>query len=237
MRKIRENRVPTKRLNRKLPVAVLIALLVLLVSAIGFAAMSIFGGMHEAFQLEKEEDDAFINDWSFEHKLELVEILQNAGVELNSEKLELVYGDELSQEEKDRVIMELLLERFPDDDGTKFLDVLGILVSEKGQIDYWTHEERAQLSAELYGDNLNEPGDWLYAVPRDDDLSEGAALEIAYDYYESTCGISRDQYGPCKSVVFRIFMDKPADYSLVADHAAARLRYTDGRERYHFYCQ
>ena len=208
MRKIRENRVPAKRLNRKLPVAVLIALLVLLASAIGFAAMSIFGGMHEAFQIEKEEGDAFINDWSFEHKLELVEILQNAGAELNSEKLELVYGDELSQEEKDRVIMELLLERFPDDDGTKFLDVLGILVSEKGQIDYWTHEERAQLSAELYGDTLNEPGDWLYAVPGDDDLSESEALEIAYDYYESTCGISRDQYGPHKAVAFEIYMDK-----------------------------
>lgn len=192
LHRFHKKHLPPKPNHNKLPIVAAVVLVLILIGTVAFAAMSLLGVFEEAFHIQAEEDGAFINDWTLEHKLELVDLIVNAGVSLDQEKLEPVYGDELTDEEKGELIIEVLMDRFPPIGGGWVIDPLSMLISEKGSYyDRWTHEERAWMNEQL-GVGLDGPGYKRYVIPTDDDLSEAKAYEIAYRYYEEEYGLSKD---------------------------------------------
>lgn len=189
MHRIREAQELSPRRTRKRTVAVAIVLALLLISAAAFAAMSLLGVFERSFEIEKEEAGAFIDDWSLEHQMELIELLSSVGEDLDAEKTALLYSTELSEEEKRDLAIEILEECYDLKGG--YIDTVSILLQEKGPIENWTHEERAWLS-EQQDVSLEHSSDIRYLVPTDHDLSEEDAYRIAYHYYEETLGLGID---------------------------------------------
>ncbi|MDO4370722.1 MAG: hypothetical protein Q4D43_05340, partial [Clostridia bacterium] len=167
MRRIRAAQEPPPRRVRKMPVAVAVALILLLISTVAIAAMSLLGVFERSFEIEQEEKGAFIDDWSVEHQIELIELLASAGEDLDEDKMALLYSDALSEDEKSALAVEILAERYDLNHGC--LETLSFLLQEKGPIENWTHEERAWLS-EQQNIVLEDEGDVRYLVPTDDDL-------------------------------------------------------------------
>lgn len=186
MRRIQEAQELPPRRARKMTVAIAIVLALLLISTAALAAMSLLGIFERSFEIEKEEDGAFIDDWSLEHQMELIELLSSVGEDLDEEKTALLYSDELSEEEKRDLAIEILEECYDLKGG--YIDTLSILWQEKGPIENWTHEERAWLS-EQQDITLKYEGDVKYLVPTDDDLPEEDAYAIAYEYYDEKLGL------------------------------------------------
>lgn len=186
MRRIREAEELPPHRPRKMTVAIAIVLALLLVSTVALAAMSLLGVFERSFEIEKEEDGAFIDDWGLEHQIELIELLSSVGEDLDAEKMAPLYSDELSEEEKSELAIEILEECYNLKGG--FIDTLSILWQKKGPIENWTHEERAWLS-EQQDVTLVYEGDVRYLVPTDDDLPEEDAYAIAYQYYDEKLGL------------------------------------------------
>lgn len=186
MRRIQEAQELPPHRPRKLTVAIAIVLVLLLVSTAALAEISLLDVFERSFEIEKEEDCAFIDDWSLEHQMELIDLLSNAGEDLNAEKTALLYSNELSEEEKSDLAVEILEECYDLKGG--YIDTVSILWQEKGPIENWTHEERAWLS-EQQDITFERSGDMRYLVPTDHDLSEEDAYAIAYQYYEKTLGL------------------------------------------------
>ena len=176
---------------RKMPLAVAIAMILMLIGAVAFAAMSFLGVIDQIFDIQEEEQVEAIDKWSFEHKMEVVNLLLEHGTDFDEEMLMQLYDDELTEEEKGDLIIEMLKKRFPPTDDYWYVTTLGILLSEKGDIKQWSHADRAWLSEQM-NMPFNEVGDVRNVVPTEDDLSEAEAYEIAYQYYEKTYGLSLD---------------------------------------------
>lgn len=97
MRRIREAEELPPHRPRKMTVAIAIVLALLLVSTVALAAMSLLGVFERSFEIEKEEDGAFIDDWSLEHQIELIELLSSVGEDLDAEKTALLYSDKIGR--------------------------------------------------------------------------------------------------------------------------------------------
>ena len=206
MRRIRAAQEPPPRRVRKMPVAVAVALILLLISTVAIAAMSLLGVFERSFEIEQEEKGAFIDDWSVEHQIELIELLANAGEDLDEDKMALLYSDALSEDEKSALAVEILAERYDLNYGC--LETLSFLLQEKGPIENWTHEERAWLS-EQQNIVLEDEGDVRYLVPTDDDLPEKDAYAIAYRYYDETLGLGRECFDTARqSATFGEVLDE-----------------------------
>ena len=189
MRRIQGSHELPPRRVKKMTVVVAIVLALLLISTVAVAAMSLWGVFERSFEIEQEETGMFIEDWSMEHQMELIELLTSIGEDLDAEKTALLYSDELSDEEKKELVVEILSECY--DLNSEFIDTLSILLHKKGPIENWTHEERAWLS-EQQNVTLSYEGDVRYLVPTDDDLPEEEAYAIAYQYYDETLGLGRE---------------------------------------------
>ncbi len=191
MRRVREaEHVPAPRV-RKVPVVVVAVLVLLLIGTVAVAAMTLLGVFERSFEIQREEGAVLIRDWSMEHKMELIELLASVGEDLDAEKMELLYSDTLSEEEKGELAIEILEECYDLKGG--YIETLDILMREKGPIEYWTHEERAWFSEQI-GVTFEYIGDMRFLVPTDRDLSEEDAYAIAYKYYEETLGLGPEYF-------------------------------------------
>lgn len=183
----------TRKPARKMPLAVAIAMVLMLIGAVAFAAMSFLGVIEHLYSIEEKEQEAAISEWSFEHKMEVVDLLVGNGIIFNEEMLMQVYDDELSETEKSSLIDQMLMERFPEDYWS--VTALGILVHEKGYPHQWTHEERVWYES-LIDSPMEEVGNWRYILPTENDLPEEEALEITYQYFYDNYGLNRDCFDP-----------------------------------------
>lgn len=181
----------TRKPARKMPLAVAIAMVLMLIGAVAFAAMSFLGVIEHLHSIEEKEQEMAISEWSFEHKMEVVDLLVSSGTVFNEEMLMQVYSDELSEEEKSTLIDDMLMERFQNDYWS--VTTLGILFHEKGYPQYWTHEERVWYN-DLIGLSLDELHDSRYVLPTENDMSEEEALEIAYQYFLDNYDLTPDDF-------------------------------------------
>lgn len=178
---------------RKMPLAVAVALVLLLIGAVAFAAMSFLGVIDQIFSIQQVEKNEEISEWSFEHKMEVVNLLSESNVDFNEEMLMQIYSDELTDEEKDAIIVEMLEEFVTVGDNYWGVTTVGILIAEKGMTHTWTHEERAWYG-ERFGMPMDEAGAHRYVMPTEEDMSEEEAFEIAYQYYYDNYGLTSDCY-------------------------------------------
>ena len=189
MHRIQNAQQPRVRRMRKGAIIAVAVLVLMLIGTIAIATMSLMGVFERSFEIEQEEEALFIDDWSLDHQIELIELLLSVGEDLNVEKTEQLYSDDLTEEEKSELAVDILEECYNLNGG--YLDTLSLLVQKKGPIVKWTHEERAWLSEQL-NTKLEYVGDVRFLVPTESDLSEEEAYEIAYQYYEETLGLGRE---------------------------------------------
>lgn len=202
----------TRKPARKMPLAVAIALILMLIGAVAFAAMSFLGVFEQIYQISEEEQVDEINDWTFEHKMELLNLLVENGTIFDDEMLMQVYDDELNDEEKGDIIVEMLKKRFTPDDDYWAITALDLLFSEKGLPRQWTHEERVWYH-DLIGYPSEEADYWHYVLPTESDMPEEEAIEIAYQYFYDNYDLTRDHFDLEQQYVY--FSEMPEDGNLL----------------------
>lgn len=185
----------TRKPARKMPLAVAIAMILMLIGAVAFAAMSFLGVIEHLYSIEEKEQVEEIESWSFEHKMEVVDLLVEAGTDFDQEMLMQIYGDELTEEEKGDLIIEMLQKRFTPSKGNWTVTTFSMLIAEKGFVHQWTHEERAWFEEQI-DRPMDEWGSERYVLPTEDDMPEEEALQIAYQYYYDNYGLTRDCFDP-----------------------------------------
>lgn len=211
MHRIQNAQQPRVRRMRKGAIIAVAVLVLMLIGTIAIAAMSLMGVFERSFEIEQEEEALFIDDWSLDHQIELIELLLSVGEDLNVEKTEQLYSDDLTEEEKSELAVDILEECYNLNGG--YLDTLSLLLQKKGSIEDWTHEERAWLSEQL-DIKFECVGDTKYLVPTESDLPEEEAYEIAYQYYEDTLGLGRECFDTTRQ--FAIFAEiLGEDYTIV----------------------
>lgn len=205
LRRIHEEENAPRR--RKLPVAVLIAALLILLAGVAFATFTLMDYYEKAIQIEGEEQGKFINDWSLEHKLLLIDCMKDAGADVDEEKYNQLYNDELSEEVRDAAAMEILLEYYSSDDESDLLDTMDIIAKEKGDFQHWSLDDRAWLSKQMQL-RPHQGSMTVHTTPEEEDISLEQAMNVAYDYYKAHYGLERQDFKETPLLVYFMYEEK-----------------------------
>jgi len=181
------------KVKKKLSVGFVLLIVLVLAVATALAAITLNAFYEKAIQ--KEGESGLIQDWSADDQAALVDWMVDAGIELNSEKVEQLHGDGLTEKEKSALAMEIITDTFPARDG--ILSTVDIIAKEKGPIEYWSLEDKAWFSEMLEKYQPEEVGS-INLLPAGDDITQEQAIEIMYAYYKDKYGLEREDFDESK---------------------------------------
>ena len=158
------------KVKRKLSVGFVLTMILILITVTALAITAI-QALHEK-AIQQEAESGLIREWSADEKVEFVDEMVEAGIELNEAQIQSLHSDALSEEEKDTLAMQIMTGYYPTVDSV--LTATDILSSEYGRYGTWPLELQA-----WYSETLKENGgssDRWNVLPGDDAISEEQAL-------------------------------------------------------------
>ncbi len=128
--------------KRKVSIVFVLVMILILSGTVALAAIGL-GQLYEHV-IQKEGQAGIIKDWSAEDKIALIDMMLEAGVELDQTQIEKLHHSELTEEEQDAMAWSIISSYYPARDS--ILTSVDIIAKEKGPIEKWSLEDRAWLS-------------------------------------------------------------------------------------------
>ena len=162
-----------KKVKKKLSVAFVLTMILILVIATALAVTAI-QALHER-AIQHEAESGLIREWSPYEKVEFVDEMVEAGIELDDTQVQSLHSDALSEEEKDALAMQIMTGYYPTVDSV--LTATDILSKEYGRYGTWPLELQAWYSETLKANGGSS--DRWNVLPGDHAISEEQALRNA----------------------------------------------------------
>lgn len=178
------------KVKKKLSVGLILAI-VLILAVVGALAAITLNALYEK-TIEKEGKLGRIEDWSAEDKAAFVDLMIDAGIELDEDKLSLLRSGELSEEQRGVLAMEIITDYYPSRDSV--LTSVNIIAKEKGPIEYWSLEDKAWLSDMFAQYQPNEVVTGRNLLPTKQDISREQAETVFFNHYDEKYGLTREDF-------------------------------------------
>ncbi|HHT16032.1 MAG TPA: hypothetical protein GXZ86_09255 [Clostridiales bacterium] len=164
-----------KRVKRKLPVALVLAVLMVLMAATAVAI--VFGWTRGAHFLEKEQAGKFAY-WTEQEQIELVESLVTDGYISADDRVRQMRDTSSSSEERAGIVKSILLNWLaaPTEEYIAFCPIMERIWGTFGD---WSVEQKAWFSNTLIEAGVQQPDFELYVFPTENDIPEEQAKRIA----------------------------------------------------------
>lgn len=133
-----------------------------------------------------------VRDWNVEEKIALIDIMVEAGIELDQDQVSYLHDEQEPEEERDMVAWEIISDYYPSRDSV--LTSIDIMAKDKGPIETWTLEDRAWLSQMLAQYQPDEVKYGMNLLPKEEDISQQEAEDIFFRYYEDEYGLTHDVF-------------------------------------------
>jgi hypothetical protein len=185
-----------KKVKKKLSVATVLLMVLVAMSITVFAVISL--QQYYEKTIEKEGSQGLIEGWKANDHIAFVDMMTDAGIKLNEDKLAQMHDSTLSEEARGRIAWELIQEYYPARDG--ILTSVDVIAKEKGPIEYWTLEDKAWFSQMMLKYQPEEVGS-VNLLPTKEDITKEQAIEIMYKYYETEYGLLRSDFDESKMVI------------------------------------
>ena len=178
-----------KKVKRKLSVATMIAIALIAISLTAFAIVTL--QQYYEKTIEKEGSHGLMKDWESSDHIAFIEMMAEAGIELDESKLAQMRDTETDEETRGTIAWGLIQAYYPARDG--ILTSVDIIAKEKGPIEYWSLEDRAWFSQMIEKHQPSEVSS-ISVLPQTGDITKEQALQIAYDYYKKEHDIKMEDY-------------------------------------------
>lgn len=159
-----------KIVKKKISVGLVLALAMMLLSAVALAYTLSRQYFEDVAQLQF--DSGYYDDWGWEEKQAMVEILQKHG---------LISDGEAASMKKEADVDAYMIERYGIDGRSDVIGLWGILETELGPISTWSLEQKAwytDMQIEI-GLLTKDNDDFICALPEKDDTQPDEAVAIA----------------------------------------------------------
>lgn len=183
------------KVKKKLSVG-FVLVIVLALAAVTALAMTLNAYYEKT--IEKEGQSGLIQDWSAADKVALVDWMVEAGIELDEDKVAQLHTDDLSEDARSTLAMEIIGDYYPARDG--ILTSVDIIAKEKGPIEHWSLEDKAWFS-EMIAKYQPEEVSSVNLLPTAEDITQEQAIEIMYAYYEKEYGLKREDFDESKMTI------------------------------------
>ncbi len=172
-----------KAVKKKLTVSLVFALVIMAISAVALAYTLSRQYFEDVAQLQF--DSGYYDDWSWQEKQKMVEILQKHG---------LISKEEAGKMKTEAAVDAYMIERYGIDGRSDTIGLWSILERELGEIRTWTLEQKAwytDMQIEI-GLLTRDNDDFICALPEKDDLQPDAAVEMAKTAIVEAYGLAPD---------------------------------------------
>ena len=164
-----------KTMKRKLSVGLALALMLVMLCVTAVAA-TILNRVFEQV-IDMEVVNGPIGLWSFDEKLRLVTLLSENGWDFPDDKLALLNGGDLQQDEKEMILSALITDALGREDAVSHMDIIEQV---KGPMSMWSLEDKAWYTAYIRS-RIDVLDTWQDILPEEGDLTPEQATRIAED--------------------------------------------------------
>lgn len=162
-----------KVVKRKVSFALVFVLILLLTGTVAIAATILNLHIEKAMDIAAEKGEFF--DWELDDKIALINAMNEAGIHLPQEKLSIVLDADSSDEERDRVATELLVDIYGSEEHISHFTIAS---HDWGDPRQWTLEQQV-----WFWETLREKGLYTgkikYLLPDETDLTRDQVVMIA----------------------------------------------------------
>ena len=185
---IMSNITKGKKVKRKLSVAFILTIVLILLSALALAAVA-FGWKDAAFYLAKESTEGSYITWSGAEKVELVQSLIEGGyIEENSNTIRL-YDVSLSEKEKSTLADTTITQWLSNSIDT--ISFLPIMERIWGNFRTWSLQQKAWYSQTMIDAGVQQADFEIHVMPDDSVLTQDEAKRLAILYAEIWLGLPK----------------------------------------------
>lgn len=166
-----------KVVKKKISVAFVLAMVLVLATVTALAVTALTAYYEKTIEMEAENGS--FNEWSAANKVQLVDMMIEAGIELDDEKTALLMSGSLTEGEMDQLATELITGYFGfNHEG--YITAMSMMEKEKGPFGTWPTEDQAWFSdIQKKYEYETKNGPWTtYTIPEGDDISREEAIEI-----------------------------------------------------------
>lgn len=176
-----------KPMKKKLSLAVIMFVCLLLVSGVAIAAMFMNQHIEQAMEIAVERN-AF-TEWTLEDKLALIDAMQAEGIALPESQLQKVMDDALPAAEREQAATTLLVSVYGD---AEYISHFTMASHDWGDPFLWTLEQKV-----WFWETLREKGLYTgrmhYLMPGENDLSRDEVVQIARREIQQAYGLTDEQ--------------------------------------------
>ena len=162
-----------KVVNKKVSLALVFVLILLLSGTVAIAATILNLHIEKAMDIAAEKGE-FV-DWKLDDKIALINAMNEAGIHLPQEKLSIVLDADSSDEERDRVATELLVDIYGSEEHISHFTIAS---HDWGDPRQWTLEQQVWFWETLREKGLYT-GEIKYLLPDETDLTRDQVVMIA----------------------------------------------------------
>ena len=162
-----------KVVNKKVSLALVFMLILLLTGTVAIAATILNLHIEKAMDIAAEKGE-FV-DWKLDDKIALINAMNEAGIHLPQEKLSIVLDADSSDEERDRVATELLVDIYGSEEHISHFTIAS---HDWGDPRQWTLEQQVWFWETLREKGLYT-GEIKYLLPDETDLTRDQVVMIA----------------------------------------------------------
>ncbi len=162
-----------KVVKKKISLALVLAI-VLILASVTALAVSLSNKYFEGVATIEAKSGAY-EDWSYEEKIKLLSLMKEYGVAMDGEKADKL----LKGEGGEAALDAFMAEKYGVNGRIDVITLAGILDTELGWIDDWTHEQRAWYSQLLIDTGMMGGDDDVFRMPGKDVVTPEAAIAAA----------------------------------------------------------
>lgn len=179
-----------KSAKRKISYGLMLALLLVLAAVTALAATALNILYEKTIEVEGQE--GLIEEWDAQSLINLIDWMQEAGVQLDEVQLHMLDDDALTHEQKRETALAIIEGYYPSRDG--ILTSVDIIAKEKGPIEYWSLEDKNWLSDMLEQYRPSEVAHGRNLLPGEGDVSEEEAKAVFFAALEEKYGQTEDEF-------------------------------------------
>ena len=186
--------------KKKLSLGLVLMIILVLITVSALATMTLSALFEKAIEVESQS--GFIQDWSTEDKVALVEWMKAVGVEQDDERIAKLNDENLPEEQRDNLAMEIIAEYFPSRE--EKLTTMDIVAKEYGPYEDWSIELKAWYTSTLekYHHDEKNGVSARNVLPNEDEFSEEEAKSFAHDCLTEIVGIDEPYISTLRLAIY-----------------------------------
>lgn len=176
LQRIRQLEEKPVRRRRKLSVGLVVALVLVVMTATAVAATVLY--RYYARNIAAEAAHGYYQAWPLEEKITMVDRMQEEGIEIDAAQAGQLHDRSLTDEEKEAIADEIVIGYYGEGhDGV--LSAANIMEHDMGQFNTWSLEDQAWFSEQQLASGHEQATYEFHKLPGEDDMPADEALAYA----------------------------------------------------------